>query len=48
VGIKPPLIADLAQVRVTDAAEENFNRHVTPGWIAPRDRKWMKAAMSHW
>jgi hypothetical protein len=43
-----PLIADLVQVRVTDAAEENFNLHVTLSSIAPRDRSGRKAAMSHW
>jgi hypothetical protein len=37
-----PLIADLVQVGVTDAAEENFNLHVILGWIAPRDRSGRK------
>ena len=32
------LVADLMEVGVTDAAEEDFNLDVTLGWIAPRDR----------
>ena len=33
-----PLIPDLVQVGVTDAAEQDFNLYVVFGWIAPRDR----------
>ena len=33
-----PLVADLVQIGVTDAAVENFDLHVVFGGIAPRDR----------
>ena len=37
-----PLIADLMEIGVTDAAEEDFNLDVFLGWIAPRDRSGRK------
>jgi hypothetical protein len=33
-----PLIANLVQVRVANAAEKYLNLDVGLGWIAPRDR----------
>ena len=33
-----PLVADLVEIGVADAAEEDFDLHVVFGWIAPRDR----------
>ena len=33
-----PLVADLMEIGVADAAEQNFDLHVVFGWIAPRDR----------
>src|SRR5271165_3081317 len=33
-----PLISDLVEVGVTDAAEKNLDLYVLIGWIAPRDR----------
>src|SRR5260370_8935704 len=33
-----PLVADLVEIGVTDAAIQNFELYVVFGWIAPRDR----------
>jgi hypothetical protein len=33
-----PLVADLVEVGVTDAAEENFDLHVVRCWVASSDR----------
>ncbi len=33
-----PLVPDLVEIGVTDAAEENLDLYVVFGWIAPRDR----------
>ncbi len=33
-----PLVADLVEIGVTDAAVQNFDLYVVFGWIAPRDR----------
>jgi hypothetical protein len=33
-----PLVADLAEVGMTDAAVKNFDLDVVVGWVAPRDR----------
>src|SRR6185312_5830950 len=41
-----PLVADLMQVGVTDAAEENLDAHIRVGWIAPRDRGGCKRRCS--
>ena len=35
-----PLVADLVEVGVTDAAEEDLNLHVVFGWISTSDRRW--------
>ena len=43
-----PLIADLVEIGVADAAEEDLDLNVVFGRIAPRDRAWRQAAMSHW
>jgi hypothetical protein len=32
-----PFIADGVKIRVTDAAEKDFNLYIVFGWIAPRD-----------
>src|SRR5271154_2757813 len=34
-----PLIANLMEIGVADAAEQNLDLHVVFGWIAPRDRR---------
>jgi len=35
--LQSPLIPDLVEIGVTDAAEQNLNLYVVFGWIAPRD-----------
>src|SRR5436305_9881017 len=34
-----PLVAYLVQVRVADAAEQDFDLHIILSWIAARDRR---------
>src|ERR1039457_4973098 len=33
-----PLVADRMEIRVADAAEQDFNLNVVFGWVATRDR----------
>jgi len=42
-----PLIADLVEIGVTNAAIQNFDLHVVFGWISPCDRGGRKRRLAH-